>query len=150
MSNLIEGLVVAVHLASMHVPAIDGQNNLNLGLQVRTAEGFTFGVYRNTLRRASFYAGWTVEAGPFALALGGVTGYQKRRESVDCAKTEEHKVGFVDCYWDVGVTSSPVLPLISPSVRLPALGGVSPRVSVIPGFGHGNSTVLHLSIEREF
>lgn len=117
---------VGLHVASHHWPDRDYQNNSNPGLYVRTPDGWTFGGYRNTLRRTSVYAGYTWESGPFALGAGLITGYQRRD--------------------GVGAWRTPVAPFIVPSVALPRMFGVTPRLSIIPGTPK-NESVLHFSIE---
>lgn len=72
---------------SVHVPARHDQTDLNPGLYYRLDNGLGGGAYRNTLHRASAWAGYSLGVGPFALTLGAVTGYGR-----------------------------PVLPLIAPSV----------------------------------
>lgn len=119
MLDLLAGLTVGLHLASVHVPAADWQNNANVGIYAKTAGGITAGIYRNTQHRTSVYAGYTLEHGPFALTLGAITGYSAR----------------------------PVMPMLAPSVALPALAGITPRLTFIPKFGAVKAAALHLSIE---
>lgn len=119
-------LTVGLHLASHHFPERSYQNNTNPGIYVRTESGWTGGIYYNTLKRTSVYGGYTVEAGPFALTAGVVSGYQLK-----------------DGY---GVSHAYLTPFISPSVALPTVLGVTPRLAIIPGTGK-TSNVLHLSVE---
>lgn len=121
-----EEVTVGLHVASHHFPERSYQNNVNPGVYVRTADGWTGGIYYNTLRRTSIYAGYTWEAGPFALTAGMVSGYQLKN-------------GY-------GVSNAVLTPFISPSVALPRVLGVTPRLSIIPGT-RATSNVLHLSIE---
>lgn len=72
---------VGAHLASRHFGQSDGDERceVNPGLYYRSASGLTAGAYRNSLCRASAYAGITVDApltrGAVQLTAGGVTGY---------------------------------------------------------------------------
>lgn len=138
---------IGLHLVSVHVPKRDYQHNFNPGIYVITEDGLTLGAYRNTLDRMSFYAGLTAERGPFALTLGVTTGYQKRMVPVACADPANDKGN--GCLSQRGSTNGVLQPFLTPSVRLPALAGLTPRLSYIPGFGV-NASVLHLSIERDF
>lgn len=133
-----------LHLVSVHVPARAQQNNVNPGIYVMTENGFTAGVYRNTLNRISVYAGITAEAGPFAITLGASTGYQRRRITVDCGDRK-----LINCWEEEGSSNAFLQPFLSPSVRLPEVFGATPRLSYIPGIGNSTS-VLHLSVERRF
>lgn len=126
--------VVGLHIASHHWPAKDYQNNDNPGLYVRLDSGFTAGFYRNTLRRTSFYAGWTWEYGPFAITAGGITGYKRQCDAQGMC-------------W--GSSRTAVMPMLAPSVRLPEVLGVHPRIWYTPRIG-STSSVIHLSIERSF
>lgn len=125
---------VGLHLGSAHFPARDYQNNVNPGVYVRLDGGATFGIYHNTIRRTSVYAGWTWEAGPLALTAGVVTGYKRHCDAQGV------------CY---GSSRHSVMPMLSPSVRLPEIAGYAPRISYIPSIG-ASSSVLHLSVERQF
>ena len=65
---------VGLHLVSIHVPAHEGQHNFNPGIYGRLVNGVTLGTYLNTLGKQTFYGGYTVERGPFALTLGASIG----------------------------------------------------------------------------
>lgn len=138
---------IGLHLVSAHVPRHDYQHNFNPGIYVLTEDGLTLGVYRNTLNRASVYAGLTIEQGPFALTLGVTTGYQKHWTHVRCTDPSMDKGS--GCMEQVGTNNGVLSPFLTPSVRLPAVAGFTPRVSYIPGLGV-NASVVHLSIERGF
>ena len=135
-----------LHLASVHIPARPDQNNFNPGFYLKTEDGLTVGVYHNTLRRPSIYFGMTAESGPFALTLGVTTGYQRRRRGVACQ--DINRVG-KGCWYDTGSARGALQPFLSPSVRLPQVAGITPRISFMPGFGV-SSSVLHLSVEANF
>lgn len=51
-------MVIGLHLGSQHYPQ-RGQNNVNPGLYVRTADGWTAGAYHNSHRKLSAYVGRT-------------------------------------------------------------------------------------------
>lgn len=131
-------LILGLHLASYHVTERWHQNNINPGAYVE-CNGWTAGVYRNSLSRTSVYAGHTFRSGPFALALGVVSGYKKQYGM--CGP------GLYDrpdnrCY--LGASDSAVIPMLAPSVNLgPA------RIWYLPRVGD-TSSVIHLSVEKEF
>lgn len=133
-----------LHLASVHVPSRDYQRNVNPGLYVRLDSGITAGVYRNTLGRTTVYGGYTFEWGPFGLTLGAATGYQKHAVPVPCERAH-----YVGCTRIDGVSNAVLVPMVAPSVRLPEVAGLTPRLSIIPGLA-GSANVLHLSVERSF
>ncbi len=120
------GQTIGTHLASHHSPD-RGYNNTNPGMYLRTTDGLTVGMYKNSEYRYSFYAGRTYEAeyrGWLAdLTLGGVTGYK----------------------------SSPLLPMVVPSIATPPLvGGVRVRLAYIPKIGAEGAAVQHLMLERSW
>jgi hypothetical protein len=142
---------MGLHVASVHLPAGDGMNNANPGLYARWHNGATVGAYYNSLRRVSLYAGWTIEQGPFALTVGLVSGYQKKREARECSPSEREAFGAsVWCWTESGNTSGAVGPLLAPSVRLPVVLGITPRLTVLPKISAKGHTVLHLSMEKAF
>jgi len=109
---------IGFHLASKHIPA-KRYNNTNPGIYYRTDDDWTAGIYRNSLRRTSAYAGYTFEYGRFGVTAGGVTGY-------------DHAVQ----------------PLFVPTVSLFTVQGVTARVAFIPRVEKRiGSHVLHLMVE---
>lgn len=109
---------IGVHVGSHHMPA-KKYNNFNPGLYYRTDEGWTAGVYRNSLSRTSAYAGYTWKYGVLDVTTAGVTGYF-------------HKVQ----------------PLLVPSVSLFTWHGVTPRVAYIPRVEKKiGAHVVHLMVE---
>jgi len=107
-----------IHIASKHVPA-KNYNNVNPGVYYRSEENWTGGIYRNSLRRTSAYAGYTFEYARFGVTMGGVTGY-------------DHAVQ----------------PLFVPTARLFTTQGVTARVAFIPRVEKRiGSHVLHLMLE---
>jgi hypothetical protein len=106
------------HLFSQHLPAAD-YNNINPGIYYRLAEGPVAGIYRNSVRRASIYAGYTWQYGRFDLTTGAVTGY----------------------------TNSVQL-LLVPSMGLFTVNGVTARLAFIPRVEKRiGSHVLHVAVE---
>jgi len=106
------------HLFSQHLPAAD-YNNINPGIYYRLAEGPVAGIYRNSVRRASIYAGYTWQYGRFDLTTGAVTGY----------------------------TNSVQL-LLVPSMGLFTVHGVTARLAFIPRVEKRiGSHVLHIAVE---
>lgn len=67
--------VVGVHLGSIHSPKRD-YNNFNPGIYYKMDNGFTVGTYRNSIRKQSFYTGYTYEWKRFAITAGAITGYE--------------------------------------------------------------------------
>lgn len=117
---------IGVHLGSHHWPDLPAYSNANPGIYVRTAEGWTAGVYRNSLRRTSVYAGRTfgtdVRGFELALTVGAISGYDRK-----------------------------VPVLVVPSVATPPLvAGVRARIAVIPRAEKQGAAVIHLSAERSF
>lgn len=106
------------HLFSQHLPAAD-YNNINPGIYYRLAEGPVAGIYRNSVRRASIYAGYTWQYGRFDLTTGAVTGY-----------------------------TNSVQVLLVPSVAMFTVNGVTARLAFIPRVEKRiGSHVLHVAVE---
>jgi hypothetical protein len=124
--DLLSNIVLGVHLASVHVPSYNEQQNFNPGLYARLENGVTIGSYRNTYNKTTVYAGYTTpEYYKISLTATLASGYQQ----------EIHK-GYLT-------------PVLAPSIRLPEVGTISPRITYIPGLA-GKSNVFHLSLERKF
>jgi hypothetical protein len=142
MLDLLTGLTIGLHLVSAHVPAQDWHNNVNPGVYVTTPDGYTAGVYRNTLDRTTFYAGRAFTYGAFSLALGVASGYQ-RIEYTGACKAGGIGTPRKPCY--EGFSRGALSPMIVPSAKL---GPV--RLSFVPGFANVGSSVFHLSVEHTF
>jgi hypothetical protein len=109
---------IGFHIASHHAPA-KNYNNSNPGIYYRNAEGWTAGVYRNSLRKTSVYAGYTWKFGVLDVTTAGVTGYFDK-----------------------------VQPLLVPSISLFTYQGITPRIAYIPRVEKKiGSHVLHLMVE---
>lgn len=170
MDKLLEGLVIGVHLVSVH--SVDHMNNNNPGLFVRAPAGVTLGFYENSTsgtryaggdrarqidyysgswrKRISTYAAWTAETPgrTFALTVGVVSGYGRRRQEI-CVET--NAFGCIDRETLQKVDA--VIPLIYPSVRVPLTTSISARVaySYLPsGSAPRPMHVGHLMLEWRF
>ena len=147
MNELFQGIVLGLHLMSAHIPATSGDNNFNLGVYAKTAEGWTAGAYRNTLNRNSVYFGKTWAHGPASLTVAAVTGYQARWSPVTCESIGHPD--WTDCWHQSAGSRGAVTLLVTPSLALPAIGDFTPRLSYIPKVpGLTPAHVLHFSIER--
>lgn len=114
---------IGVHIGSHHFPN-EGYNNFNPGAYFKHDNGFTVGAYLNSYRKVSVYAGATYSFGPVDFTIGGITGYQGKVQNG----------GYVS-------------PLIVPSIALPAVNGISPRIAYLPKVEKGGAHVLHLMLE---
>jgi hypothetical protein len=109
---------VGLHLISHHAPA-KNYNNTNPGIYYRNDEGWTAGIYRNSLSKTSAYAGFTWKYGILDITTAGVTGYFHR-----------------------------VQPLLVPSVSLGTWQGITPRIAYIPRVEKKiGAHVIHLMVE---
>lgn len=139
-------IVVGVHAWSAHEPRAEGSSNDNPGLYVRHG-AWQAGVYRNSVRRPSAYVVRLWDLGPVELSAGLVTGYQRERHSVACSELPNAQPHWVGCWKDVGSTPGRIAPFAALSAPLPAVLGVTPRITWVPRAG-GSNHVLHLSFER--
>lgn len=122
--TLLEGFVLGLHLLSVH--NVDGLNNRNPGLSLRTPSGFSAGFFENSnsrtiyagsdrRKRISYFAAWTFESPGqrFAFTGGMVSGYGRKRELV-CWRSDE-----LGCLEQRYLTEiRPIAPLLMPSMRL--------------------------------
>jgi hypothetical protein len=132
-----------VDLASMHIPRAPFENNANPGAYVLTDSGVLFGAYHNTWRRTSLMLGYDLKLGPVDLLIGAVTGYQRHTRFVPCDAGSPYTRCWINEGWSRGAVS----PMLAPSIALPAVLGLTPRLSLIPS---PRCQVVHLSIERRF
>ena len=144
--------VIGLHLGSHHFPGAASLHDINPGVYVRLDNGLTAGVYRNSFKRTSVYLGYTVEHGPFALTVGAISGYQTRLVvSAGIHKDAASPTGWYhDEAHEEGHTRGAIGLLVAPSVALPSVFGITPRLTVLPKFTAKGHTVAHLSIERAF
>jgi len=125
MSCLAQAQTVGLHLLSAHQKG--GYHSVTPGLYIRSSNGLTAGIYRNSCGRISTYVGMTWEhdaALSPAITIGAVTGYP----------------------------SAPVMPLLVPSVAMKIEQNMSARLALIPKppTGSHSSSALHFSLERKF
>lgn len=120
---------IGVHLGSVHEgpQPVENLNPVNPGAYLQLRSGWVAGAYYNSVRRASVYAGYQLQApawGPVqaAVTLGVITGYQGRP-----------------------------LPALVPSVYV-GLGqdGWGVRVSYIPKVQATKVHTVHFALERRF
>lgn len=147
---------IGVHVGSVHVPARDYFNG-NIGLYVRSDSGIELGYYKNSIRRDSFYLAQQFDVGPFQVAVGGVTGYQKKCRQDTYVSTGDFVTPSGRTVKRTVTTKGPeicrgqsrgyVMPFIAPSYAFDPVMGLTPRVTVFFG---GKSTVAHLGLERSF
>lgn len=140
---------VGLHLGSVHVPRRADQQDFNPGFYFKAEDGLTAGIYRNTIGRTSVYAGYTADAGPFSLTAGLITGYQHHANCITAwIGGPPAKLGQV-CGTSRG-SQGAVTAFLNPSMRLPIVLGLTPRLTLVPPWCRGDVTTLHLSIERGF
>jgi hypothetical protein len=148
-----ESVIVGIHLLSAHVPHSSDLREVNPGIYVR-ADGYTLGVYQNSLSRISVYAGYTLETENkvFALTLGFLSGYQRVQTDTDCndPKIKTIRTSWPRCYTQKGGSKTFLAPLIAPSMALPTVFNIVPRLTYAPKQGSNTSHVFHLSIERSY
>lgn len=149
-------LVIGAHLHTVHVdsdkdlPVALRTTDHTPGLYLRTENGWTAGIARNSLGRASVYLAQTIETadGRFALTVGAITSYQYRNVygQQACRKGYQSVPGN-ECVWRHGATNAVLRPLVAPSWAIheaaPYLGGAVPRLVLL---GKG----LNISIEASF
>ena len=146
----LSGVVLGVHLVSMHVPSEPPDNNDNFGAYAKFGNGITLGGYRNTIRRDTYYAGYTWERGPLAVMLGVATGYQRKTSPGETVWAGNPSLLTYFPGPTTGLSRGAVTPMLALSVRLPFdVDGVAPRVTTVPGI-MGARTVFNLSLEKAF
>jgi hypothetical protein len=111
-------IAIGLHLGTYHFDRSKDYNETNPGAYVQ-CDGKTAGYYYNSEKRHSFYAGYTWQKGPWALTVGGVTGYDR----------------------GVRIGGERVSVMLIPSVRVGAV-----RIGVIPPVGKIDGGV-HVAIE---
>lgn len=128
-SGAAQGQTVGVHVASVHSKENSQFNNDNWGAYIQK-DGWLGGIYRNSIHRNTFYAGRTIEYGPFALAGGLMTGYQKKS--------------------GIGYTRGAVGGFLAISAFTPEIAGVRAKITYIPARLVKSPDVLNLAIEKKF
>lgn len=138
------GLTIGLHIASVHYPS-DEMHDFNPGIYVVTPGGWAAGTYYNSVHRMSVYGGHVWTWGPVSLTGGLIYGYE--RKPAVCVTVMTASGPAQDCGQPGSGTRWPVAPFLSPSVALPSVLGIVPRISLMPGW-FGGSTALHLSLEH--
>lgn len=105
-----------VHLGSVHFSG--DYNNVNPGVYINH-NSWTGGVYYNSERHVSAYAGYTVSTGPIDWTLGAITGYQRAK----------------------------VLPLVAPSFKYDFNEQIGARVVLLPNPFKPKESALHFTLE---
>lgn len=136
----VDAVTIGAHLHTFHigsqndVPPALRNTDRTPGLYIRADSGLTAGIVRNSLRRTSVYLGqtWSTDDGRWSLTVGAISGYQYRlvRGQRACFEGFTH-FPTAPCEFSHGKTSAVLRPLIAPSVALPAIGGVTPRVVLL-------------------
>lgn len=125
MSNLLEGLLIGVQIATAHYgPGYSENEWATPGIYVRHESGASGGMYRNSNANFSAWLGWTFETPGkmFAVTVGGVTGYKRS-----------------------------VTPLLAPSIRLPLKDEWFIRATVVPSLPKYDITgAVMFAVERSF
>lgn len=116
---------VGMHIGSQHIDAEQKFNDFNPGAYVNH-NGWTAGAYFNSIKKWSFYGGYTFEhrvgRASAALTIGGITGY----------------------------AYGPVAPLIAPSVSYRITNDWAVRGFYLPKVKFTGAHVVHLALERKF
>ncbi len=116
---------VGIHIGSQHVDADEKFNNFNPGVYINH-DGWTAGTYYNSIKKQSFYAGYTFEypIGPVraGLTIGAISGYNV----------------------------NPVAPLVAPSVRMSVAKDIGVRLFYLPKVKFTGAHVFHLTMEKTF
>lgn len=151
--SILAGLTIGMHMATVHIPHRDYQNDINPGMYVQHTEtGLTVGAYHNTLRRTSVYVTKSFNTGKLFgmqtnVMLGGITGY-KRIESYNLQDDSTGHPVWVT--FEEGVSKHSVAPMLAASIELPSMQGVTPRITLVPPSSNAGSTALHFSMEHKF
>lgn len=141
------GWVLGVHVGTRHFPERAHLRDVNPGLYAISPGGWVAGACRNSLGRTSVYGGKVWSWGPASLTLGAISGY-RRRPTIHEAVCSDSAYTYCD-RWDTGVKTELTL-LLAPSIALPSIAGVTPRISYLPSYGQLKSQALHLSAEHRF
>jgi hypothetical protein len=85
-------LAIGVSIASYHFDRDIPYQEINPGVYA-ICDKWTAGVYRNSFNDLSVFAGYSLELGPFSIALGVVTGYGRYGKSVQPLIFPSVKIG---------------------------------------------------------
>lgn len=144
---MFSAIVLGMHLHSIHLDPEPWQNNANVGIYAM-GDGWTLGGYHNTIRRPTFYGGytWGWESKGFQATAGIATGYKTRTFITPCECDERHRSrGWErDCTeFTTQGTKSGLRPLLAVHYVFPDMNGVSPRITA-------SRNLLHFSIQKEW
>jgi hypothetical protein len=151
--SILAGLTIGLHMATVHIPHRDYQNNYNPGVYVSHNEtGLTVGTYHNTLRRTSVYVSKSFDTGTLlgqqtSIQLGGVTGY--KRVEWDEKRYDTNHRPYMYTMME-GCSKYNIAPLIAFSSTLPEVQGITPRITLVPPVQHTGSLAIHFSMEHKF
>ena len=118
-----------VHMFSVHSERMDDTagrpwNNANPGLYLRW-DRWTAGTYYNSIRKQSVYAGYAYPLHENVdIVFGAVTGYN-----------------------GPGYSSSPVMPMVIPSVHFKVAQNVSARINIALGVKRGSASAINFALE---
>ncbi len=172
--DILDGLVIGLHLVSAHSAA--GMNDNNTGIYARTSAGATLGVYENSIsgtklngndgrRRMSAYLGWTWETSGqrLALTLGTVNGYGRDEQRTcvpDKAPPLAKAQAGAQATGGTGCSSYSYQPAVREVLPLMVISGMQPISSTwaarmgyvyVPGaFGATHMHVANLMVEARF
>jgi len=143
---------IGVHLATAHFSG--GGHTSTLGLYVKLPVGLAdgrvqLGAYRNSLttteRSTSYYIAQAWDFGRYSVALGVVSGYQRKTEyGPSLCPVGYHDSAARRCYRTSGHTRGAFGPLVAASVSWPEtqpVVGFIPRLTLFPAG-------VHLGVER--
>lgn len=71
-------IAIGLHIGTYHFDRTSDYNEVNLGAYAE-CDHYTTGIYRNSLRKPSVYAGYTFDRvlGPVDVTVGAVSGYPR-------------------------------------------------------------------------
>jgi hypothetical protein len=135
-------LALGLTLGSYHFDRQTPLESFNPGAYA-ICDNWTAGIYRNSFRRTSVFAGRVFSLGPIDLTVGLVTGYEKRRIYDGPARPGDYERGCTGyhCIEDQG-HGGKISPIILPSVKMGNF-----RVGVIPPLLPKQKGALTLAVE---
>jgi hypothetical protein len=139
---------IGIHTVSIHAPEKPYYNNANFGLYSLFDNGVIVGGYKNTYSNPSFYVAklWEHET-KFGVALGLVSGYQRKTMEVDPVAPNDCGDGNPPpCTANAGRTRGAIGLMFMFSYALPKIGPVQPRIWFLPPITKDSSTIVHLTV----
>jgi hypothetical protein len=139
---------VGLHAVTWHPNNGDQHfNNINPGVYVKTAEGWTAGIYRNSVRRTTAYAGYSWETDDTRLFTAGLS-------IVAASGYGEYKV--MEDNEERSIHTRALVPMLVPSISMRIKDQARMRITAVPIFQKtydsikGQGIALHLSFEGKF